>query len=352
MNLNDLDLFQKIDQSNMIDRINLLPEQLANAYLSGLEYDLPKWDSIKQVLIAGMGGSAIGADLLKSYADSKSRVPILIHRDYQLPKWADNEETLVICTSHSGNTEETLSVFKDAQQSKCKLMSITTGGALAENCQNNNIPFLEFNDDFVPRAAVGYGFGLLLAVLSRLNLIPDPASELDNAVSEMRIQQKELLPEIPDTGNSSKRMAGQFMGRWITIFGARFMAPVARRWKCQINEIAKAQASFEVLPEASHNTIEGIQQPEVEFNHSMAVWLRAPANHPRNILRDEFTRIGTMVQGVNTDFVMAKGDTPLANMWTSLHYGDYTSYYLAMAYGIDPTPTPMLNELKGKMSNA
>lgn len=147
-------------------------------------------------------------------------------------------------------------------------------------------------------------------------------------------------------------MAGQFYGRWITIYGAGILAPVARRWKTQLNEVSKSMAGFEVLPEAGHNTLEGVYQPEKEFGRSMFVWLRAPSNHPRNNLRDEFTRIATMVQGINTDFIMAQGEGALANMWTCLHYGDYTSYYLAMAYEVDPTPVPMLSELKENMSNA
>lgn len=352
MDLNNIKRFKEIDKDGMIDHINDLPDQLNSAWQLGLNSDLPKWDNIKNVLVAGMGGSAIGADLVAAYASPIAKAPILIHRNYQLPAWANNEDTLVICASHSGNTEETLSVFEDAVNSNCKLIAITTGGKLADKCKETDIPVWLFDDDYVPRAAVGWGFGLILAVLFKLDLIPDPSNDLQEAIKSMKAQQKSLLPEIPDTGNSSKRMAGQFVGRWITIFGAGIMAPVARRWKCQINEISKAQASFEILPEASHNTIEGIQQPEIEFNHSMVVWLRAPANHPRNLLRDEFTRIGTMVQGINTDFIKAQGDNPLANIWTALHYGDYTSYYLAMAYEVDPTATPMLNELKDKMNKA
>ncbi len=168
----------------------------------------------------------------------------------------------------------------------------------------------------------------------------------------MKEQQKSLLPEIPDTANSAKRMAGQFVGRWVTIYGAELMAPVAQRWKTQINENAKAQATFEILPEADHNTLEGMLQPEDQFGATMNVFLRAALNHPRNELRAKHTRMAVMLEGQNTDTLEALGDSRLANIWTALHYGDYTSYYLAMAYGLDPTAVPMLVDLKEKMAQS
>jgi glucose/mannose-6-phosphate isomerase len=158
-----------------------------------------------------------------------------------------------------------------------------------------------------------------------------------------------LFPEVPDTANPAKRMGGQFMGRWITIFGAGLLAPVARRWKTQINENAKAQASFELIPEADHNTLQGVEQPERQFPATMAIFLSSTHNHPHNERRTELTRMAIMLAGQNTDTIIARGESRLAHMWTTLHYGDYASYYLALAYGLDPTPVPMLAEFKEKM---
>lgn len=352
MNLNDLERFKQIDTQGMIDHINKLPDQLAEAWELGQKADLPEWEGITQVLIAGMGGSAIGGDLLAAYIEPMSTTPVVVYRDYGLPNWAKSENTLVICSSHSGNTEEILSVFDEAAAADCKLLAITTGGQLAEKAGKHGAAVCQYTYDFQPRAAVGYSFGLLLAVFSRLGLIPDPAGEVAGAVAAMKEQQKTLVPEVPDTGNLAKRMGGQLMGRWVTIWGAGLLAPVARRWKTQINEIAKAQANFELLPEADHNTLQAVVQPEGEFGATMNVFLRASRNHPRNKLREEFTRMSFMLAGQNTDFIKASGGARLADMWTVLHYGDYTAYYLAMAYGVDPTPVPMLAELKEKMKAA
>ena len=286
---------------------------------------------------------------MAAYVSPQITVPVSIHRQYELPAWAHGENTLVICSSYSGNTEETLSIFQQAVEAGCRVLAVCTGGKLATRAADHNCPVWQFSYDSQPRAALGYSFTLQLAALYRLGLIADPQAKLQAAVQSMRDRQHELLPEVPDTGNPAKRLAGQLVGRWITIFGAGFLGPVARRWKCQINENAKAQAAFEVLPEADHNTLEGIRQPLDQSGATMNVFLRARASHPRNQLRDEFTRMAFMLEGQNTDFYKCKGTGQLTQMWTALHFGDYVSYYLAMAYGVDPTPVPMMQELKEKL---
>ncbi|MBW8011076.1 MAG: bifunctional phosphoglucose/phosphomannose isomerase [Chloroflexi bacterium] len=352
MDLNNLKNFEKLDTENMIAHINDLPSQLEKAWELGKGLELPDWQDIHTVIVAGMGGSAIGGDLLAAFAESHGTIPIFVHRDYDLPAWAKGSQTLVVCSSHSGNTEETLSAFEAAMAQGCRIMTVTTGGKLAEAAKENNAILWKFTYDSQPRAAIHHSFGLLLAAFTRLGVLPDVEKELKSAVTAMKRQQKKLLPEVKDTINPAKRLAGQLIGRWITIYGSGVLAPVARRWKTQINEIAKAQASFEVIPEADHNTLEGISQPESESGCRMNLFLQAPSYHPRNKLREEFTRMTFMLEGINTDFVKSRGETALANIWTSLHFGDYTAYYLAMAYGIDPTPVPMLVELKEKMQAA
>ncbi len=352
MDLNNIERMKELDPENMINHINALPDQLAEAWELGMQFELPDWEGIENVLIAGMGGSAIGADLLAAYAESNSSVPIIVHRDYQLPAWAKNEKTLLILSSHSGNTEEVLSITEQALKTNCRIMAISTGGKLSKIAKIENFPLWKFKHDFQPRTAVGFSFALLLAVFTKLDFIPDPGIELKEAVIEMKKQQESLLPEVLDTANPSKRLAGQLMGRWITFWGSGLMAPIARRWKGQINENAKVQASFEILPEADHNALQGIMQPEAQFGATMNVFLQSKSDHPRNKLRSNFTRMTFMLEGQNTDFHRARGNSSLAQMWTTIHYGDYVSYYLAMGYGVDPSPVPMLIELKDKMKES
>lgn len=266
-------------------------------------------------------------------------------RDYTLPKWSN---TLVICSSHSGNTEETLSVFDQAIQAGLPTLAICTDGTLAEKAAQAGAPLWLFEDDFQPRAAVGFSFGLLLAALTRLGLFSakQTASEILSTVQAMKAQMADLLPEVACPNNPAKRLAGQMVNRWVTIFAAGFLEPVARRWKTQINEIAKAQAAFEVIPEANHNTLQGASHPEGNTTKSLKFFLTSKFNHPRNQIREEYTRKTFMLEAFPTDFFRARGKNVMEDIWTALHMGDYIAYYLAVAYQTDPTPVPMLADLK------
>ena len=353
MNLDDLERFKQLDTLNMLGEIDNLPDQLGFAFQLGMKHLLPDWKDFNQVVIAGMGGSAIGADLLASYCASLAPLPVSVHRDYGLPLFARGEETLVICSSHSGNTEETLDAFEAARNTGCRIIVVCTGGELAKRAKVDNIPVWTFDHTGQPRAAVGFSFGLLLAMFQRLGFIPDQSKEMDDALVSMKRLQQRLKVDIPAVKNPAKRYAGQLMGRWVTFMASGLLSTVARRWKGQINEVAKAGANFEFLPEANHNTLAGTINPQETLNaHTMTLFLRAPCDHPRNRLRSDLTRKAFMLEGMNTDFVDGRGDTPLAHMWTLILFGDYMAYYLAMGYGVDPTPIQALVDFKQAMVEA
>jgi glucose/mannose-6-phosphate isomerase len=351
MNLDDHQQFQSLDPENMLAHIQGLPDQLQSAWELGLHLPLPQMNEITRVVIVGMGGSAIGADLLAAYLLDRLEVPVIIHRDYGLPAFAHDRGTLVILTSHSGNTEETLSAFDEACKRRCQLVAITTGGKLHKAVTEAGLPAWVFTHHGQPRAAVGYSFGLLLALFTRLGLISDPSLDLKTALATLREAASSLGAEVAVKNNPAKRMAGQMIGRVVTVFASGFMAPVARRWKCQINELAKAAANFEVLPEADHNTVAGVCHPEDALSREIRVFLLANTDHVRNQKRVEGTRQVMMVEGLNTDLVTARGETRLAQMWSTLLFGDYTAYYLAMAYDVDPTPIPPIDALKEYMQD-
>jgi glucose/mannose-6-phosphate isomerase len=310
---------------------------------------LSDFGQLKRVLIAGMGGSAIGGDLLKAYVAPLSTVSVEVHRDYGLPAWAEGPDTLVVASSHSGNTEETLSALETAIERGCKLQVICTGGKMAQLAGKAGINTWIFQHQGQPRAAVGYSFCLLLNLFTRLGIIPDPTAELQDAMEEMRLQRQQLAADVPDYQNPAKRQAGQLIGRWVSVFGADLLAPVARRWKGQISEIAKSWSQYEDLPEADHNTLAGVVNPEQVLTQTTALFLLAESNHPRNQRRIELTQKNFMLEGISTDRIKARGKTRLAQMWTALQFGDFTAYYLAMAYGVDPTPVAAIENLKREL---
>lgn len=351
MELFDLENINEIDSQNMIEHINSLPDQLVTGWQLGKSFSLPEMPPFQQIIIAGMGGSAIAGDMIAAYAALSANTPVTVLRDYTLPNW---EKMLVICSSHSGNTEETLSVFDQARAAGHPVLAISTGGKLGQKAAEANLPLWTFEDDFQPRAAVGYSFGLLLAAFVKLGILDGQQAEADlmAAAAAMKTQQADFLPEVPTALNPAKRMAGQFINRWVVLFSSGFLAPIARRWKTQINEVAKAQAAFELLPEANHNTLQGIYFPDAMFNQSLAYFITSKKNHSRNRLREEETRKIMMLEGIATDFYRAPNIGVMEDMWAALHFGDYLAYYLAIAYQADPTPVPMLENFKQTLKNA
>lgn len=352
MNLDDTSKFAQIDTQDMQSHVDGLPGQLESAWELGSQFALPEIAGIEKVVIAGMGGSAIGADLVIAYIAPFCPVPVLLHRNYSLPAWASGRNTLVIASSHSGNTEETVSSFSAARENNCQILALSTGGKLADLCQASGNTLWQFDHHGQPRAAVGFSAGLLLAALSRLGLIPDQAAAIKETIAAMQAQQMNLTAEIPTVGNLAKRLAGQIYGRWTLVVGADSLEPVARRWKCQLNEVSKAWAQFESLPELDHNSLAGLMFPEQALPQMMAFFLRAPDYHSRNLMRTELTKTAFMVEGVNTDFIDAQGPNPLAQQWTALHLGDYTAFYLAMAYGVDPTAIPTIEMFKKQIASS
>jgi glucose/mannose-6-phosphate isomerase len=352
MNLDDLNTFKQIDAGGMLAHIDGLPGQIEAAWARGAALPLPDLSGVTQVVLCGLGGSAIGGSLLAALTANESRVSFTVNRDYDLPAWAHGPQTLVIGSSHSGNTEETLSGFRQAIQRKTTLMALTSGGQIADLCRQAGGTLWTFDYKSQPRAAVGYSFALPLQLFCRAGWIADRAADLEGALAAMRAQQTALRAESPATRNPAKRLAGQFMDRFVLVFGSGFMGTVARRWKGQISENAKAWAQFEELPEMNHNSVVGTENPESLVNKCMVVFLESDFDHPRNKVRLAVTRELFMTAGFNTDVIRGSGPTPLAQLLTCLHYGDYVSYYLAMAYGSDPTPIGPINILKDRLAHS
>lgn len=338
------------DPENMLGYIDALADDLEKAWALGSELPLPDFAGIERVVIAGMGGSAIGGDLLSAYLAPTCPVPIISHRDYGLPAWAAGGETLVVCSSHSGNTEETLSSFEAAVERGCQVLALCTGGRLRARAEEKGHPVWVFQHDGQPRTAIPYSFGMLLALLCRLGLAHAAEDEIRDAEAVLREGRARLSAQSELSANPAKRLGGQLLGRNVVVIAAGELEVVARRWKTQINELAKAWAVFEGLPESNHNTLAGLEYPDSLLEKTSALFLRSELDHPRNALRLTATQQAFLMAGAGVDAVHARGATRLGQMWSLLQFGDYVSYYLALAYGVDPTPVEALNRLKRKLA--
>ncbi len=345
MNLDDESRRSQLDGADMLGLIDRLPEDLEAAWGRAGSLPLPRGASPRHVVLAGMGGSAIGADLAVAFARHSSRASLTVWRDYGLPGWVGKED-LVVVSSHSGNTEESLTAFEAAGKLGADRLAFTTGGTLGKQAELAGVPVWPVEHPGPPRAAVASSFAYTLRMLERLGLASDFSQDVASALKAMRSQRERLTAAHPVTRNPAKRMAGQLMDRWPLFFGAGVLAPVARRWRSQVNELAKAPAQFEEIPEADHNVVAGTGGPEALLGKTMAVFLRASLDRPSLTRRVEATRHVLMVEGFNTDLIDGEGENLLAQQWTCLHYGDYAAYYLAVAYGLDPTPIPAIESLK------
>jgi glucose/mannose-6-phosphate isomerase len=351
MDLNDRSAFKRLDERDMLAEIDGLPDQLDAAWRLRLSLETPHFGDIQSIVLAGMGGSAIGADLVAALVRDTCKIPLFVQREYDLPAWVKGKDSLVVVSSHSGNTEESLEVFQAALQRGCSVLAICTGGRLGQLAMQAGVPTWKFVHEGQPRAAVGFSFGLQLALLHGLALIPDPTHDLTAAIIAMEDQQRVLMADIPVQQNPAKRLAGQMMGRLVTIVGADVLAPVARRWSTQVNELAKNWSQFESIPELNHNSIAGAQFPEELALKRLVVFLRGDCQLARNKQRIDWTMQRYLEDGLAVDSFMAKGSTALEQLWTALHFGDYTAYYLAMLSGMDPTPIEPISWLKKRMEN-
>lgn len=353
MDLDNVETFGQLDAGSMLAHINALPEQVNSAWMHSQKLDLPAYENIRQIVVCGMGGSAVGGELLSALVEDSSPVPIAVNRGYDLPACVDGPETLVIALSHSGNTEETLSAAGQAIGRKAHLLAITTGGKLAELAGKSNSAVWLFDYKSPPRAAIGWLYGLVLAAFSRLGFVDHLDKDIEQSVELLRHNKTFLGAGQPSGKNTAKEIALALADRVPVIWGSGFLAPVAYRWKTQINENAKTAAYHEVLPELDHNSVVGITYPDEPADHITIVQLISKRyDHPRVAIRQQVTAEIFEQYGLDVRGIEAQGESRLAQQFELIQLGDYVSFYLAMLNGVDPTPIPSINELKERLAQA
>jgi len=343
--------FSIVDRQDMRGHIDRWAEQCQQAWkqVQGFVQSLavPRFQG---VVILGMGGSAIGGDLLAALAAESSPVPICVNRDYTLPDWV-GDNTLTIGSSYSGDTEETLAAFKAARRRGCHLLALSSGGRLADLAHQYGAPCLHIPYQSQPRAALGYSLIFLVGLAQRMGLLPDQSNGVKEAIQILSARREEIGAHVPTAENEAKQLALELKDRLPVIYGAGILAPVARRWKTQINENAKSWALWEELPEFDHNTVASFGLAKPLLKQIYAIALTSPAMHPRHRLRFEISAELIAREGIAQKEIAARGETPLAQMVSAIQFGDYASYYLAMLYEVDPTEIPNIKYLKKRLGD-
>lgn len=351
MELDNLDL-SRVDPESMYLRVSELPDQILQAWNQVQYLDLPEsYRDVSNAVVLGMGGSAIGADLVRTLVEDSARVPMQVVRDYRIPAYV-SDSSLVIASSYSGNTEETLSALDEAIAVGARCVAVGTGGKLEQRAEDAGIPFVGFEYRSAPRAAIGYSFMLIAGVLRAAGLVDMHEPDFMGAVEVMRSLQQEIAPEVPAESNAAKQLARKLHQRVPVVYGAGILSEVARRWKGQFNENSKAWAFFEVMPELNHNAVLGYANPKDAQENLAVVMLRSDLDHPRVKVRYDVTARLLEERGVPCHTVAARGETAVEHVLSTIHFGDYVSIYLAYLYGSDPTPVDAIAYLKEQLAQA
>lgn len=349
--LDDQGTYTRLDPSGMLGRIRDLPSQCRQAWEQASTLTVsPEYRQPAQVVILGMGGSAIGGDLLRDAVANECPAPIRVLRDYSLP--ADvGANAMVIGSSYSGDTEETLAAFQEAASRGARLAVVAGGGRLLDEARNRALPLLTIKYQGEPRAVLGFSFFLLLGLLHRTGLIGDKSKDLDEATGIMESLNQRLSPDVPEEKNPAKQLAAALHGNLAVIYGSSILEGVSRRWKGQINENAKSWAFFEVFPELNHNALVGYEMPKDLAKRIRVVLLYSDRLHPRTKRRYQITQEIMAQRGISSHVVSSEGDSVLSNMMSSVLFGDYVSYYLALLNGVDPSPVAVISFLKDKLKS-
>tara|TARA_Y100000310_G_C20658222_1_gene803165 strand:+ start:630 stop:1598 length:969 start_codon:yes stop_codon:yes gene_type:complete len=318
-----------LDSQNMLQVIKEFPKQCREAL------SLPKGISasgqVDNIIVTGMGGSAMGGDLLRIYL-SDTNIPVYVNRDYKVPNFV-NENSLVFVVSYSGNTEETLSSLNDAKEKNAQIIGITSGGKLAEECEK----VIQIPSGLQPRAALGYLFFPMLGILHNSNLARVKNEDLNEML--------EILKQTDKFNEAGEELSKKLKEKIPIIYASESLGAIAFRWKTQINENAKMPAFYNVFSEMNHNEIAGYKSMDMKF---AAVIIRDKQDNERIKKRMDICR--EIMEGhVTVEEIETQGESLLARMFSTIYLADFVSYYLALWNRVDPSPVEIIEDMKEKL---
>jgi glucose/mannose-6-phosphate isomerase len=343
--------YRRIDASDMLTLLENFPEQCTDALKLASGFFLPDgYRNFKSIAFSGMGGSAIGADLIRSFFLYKTSYPVSVIRNYRLPK-SINRDTLFFVCSYSGNTEETMASFEEAMKRKAKIIVICSGGRILDTAKKAKIPYLIIPKGYPSRQALGYSFFSPLKILEKLTAIGSIEGESKETVALLKqLRDKKLSVRIGSKNNIAKKLATELRNSFPVIYGScDYLDSVITRWRGQFAENSKTLSSSHVLPEMSHNEIVGWKFPRNTLKYFTAIMLRDPSEHKRVTKRIKITEDLLKRGGFKVREVFSEGKSPMARMFSLIYIGDFVSFYLAILNKVDPTPVEPISYLKKKL---
>jgi len=365
-NKNDINIldgdFSELDKANMIELLEEFPQKMRDALRLGEEFSIPtdfsptsvnvpaSTQNFKNIVVLGMGGSAIGGDLLSDYLADELAIPIVVIRGYDIPKFVD-EDSLIFAVSYSGNTEETISALKKCLDAKARVIALTSGGKFAILSQENNFPLIKVPAGIQPRAAISYLFFPVLKALERLGLLKERNDEIEETLNILQELSREYGAKSPSENNLAKKVAMSLYQHLPLVYGSEgLLKAVAMRWKTQINENSKWPCFWNMFPELDHNEIVGYEIENSINQQVKIVYLQDKEGSLRIEQRREITR--KIIEDKVAEFIVCptRGKRKMARMFSLIFLGDLASYYLAILNQVDPSPVACIEDLKKELA--
>jgi glucose/mannose-6-phosphate isomerase len=266
-------------------------------------------------------------------------VPIIIYDEESLPKWCKGEENLIIGLVNSSNLEKMEKIFLQASNQQCSIFSLLLSTNFDSNLNGLQLNSWLLEENSFSRTTLAYDVMVLYGLFHKLDLAPDISNDFPTIFNSIQQTLFHIDVDIPSARNPAKRLAGQMIGRWIKIVGGGFMKSIAQRWSNQINESAKTLAFAEDINQSAHHSLSGIYNPENITNQSMVIFLKSRFNDEAIEGLIDTAKEEYMCNGIGTDVYVSRGETKLSQLWSTILFGDFVAYYLAIAYECDPTPT-------------
>jgi glucose/mannose-6-phosphate isomerase len=351
--IDSLEKIQTIDKQNVLGSIEALADQIRQAWQETQALEIKLSTTPSNITVAGMGGSALGADVIKHAFKDELTVPFNIINDYTLPGYI-NENSLVILSSYSGGTEEVLSCAQQAQEKKAQVLFITQGGELAKFAQENNyqgyIIKPDYNPSDQPRMAIGYAIVGLMGLLNKAKLISIKDKEIEQIVEAILTSMHQCSVEKPVDENPAKTMAYTLVDRRPNLIAAEFLTGAAHVACNQFNENSKTFANYYQIPEINHHLLEGLKLPFSNKNDNFFVFFNSKLYHFKNQKRMSLTQEAVDKYEIETMMINLKSETKLTQIFELITLMAYANFYLSILNKINPSEIPIVDWFKEKLT--
>ena len=351
--LDNKERIKKIDKSKVYNSIEDLPKQCQHAWDETIDLVIPTdYQKVNKIVMTGMGGSGLGARVIKSVFFDQLKHPLITVNDYQLPSWVD-KDTLVICSSFSGTTEEVIANAKEAQAKNCKWLAIGTGGTLIEMAKKSQVPYYQidptYNQSKQPRMAVGYSIIGQLVMASKVKMINFSIKQLDSAISAMKrvISKCDLTVKVDN--NPAKEMAKKLFQKKVVFVAASHLTGAVHVFKNQMNENAKNFSVRFDVPELNHHLMEGLRFPDSNRQDLVFLFIKSNLYPDRIQQRIQITDEVVRKNKIKVASWQGNEKNSLAEAFSLIQFGAFVNFYLTMLYGIDPAPIPWVDYFKTKL---